>query len=187
MTNKVNIFYEISEGKQYNISSIKINDKENILSKETLNLINKEKDIFLNQQKIFSINQIQEFKQKISTEILESGTEFFELNYLDNVNDFQVDILFEIVSIKPKYIKQINIVGNSRTFDYVIRRELELVEGDPISNNKIKNIKDKLLSLNLFESLKLKQEVVDNNNVNLIIEVEEKQTAFLMLVYQLVH
>ena len=176
-TNKVNIFYQISEGKQYNISSIKINDKENILSKETLNLINKDKEIFLDQQKFFSINEIQEFKQKISKEILESGIEFFELNYLDNVNDFNVDILFEIVQLKPKYIKQINIVGNSRTFDYVVRRELELVEGDPINDNQIKILKDKLLSLNLFESVKLKEEIVDNNNVNLIIEVEEKQTG----------
>ena len=177
VTNKVNIFYEISEGKQYNISSIKINDKENILTKETLNLINKDKEIFLDQQKVFSISQIQEFKQKISNEILESGIEFFELNYLDNVNDFNVDILFEIVQLKPKYVNQINIVGNSRTFDYVIRRELELVEGDPINDNQIKILKDKLLSLNLFEAVKLKEEIVDNNNVNLIIEVEEKQTG----------
>ena len=115
------------------------------------NLINKDKEIFLDKQKVFSINQIQEFKQKISNEILESGIEFFELNYLDNVNDFNVDILFEIVQLKPKYVNQINIVGNSRTFDYVIRRELELVEGDPINDNQIKILKDKLLSLNLFE------------------------------------
>ncbi len=176
-SNKVNIYFEISEGNLYKISSIKINDKENILRKDTLNLINEDKEIFLDQQKIFSINQIQEFKQKISTKILESDTDFFGLNYLDNVNNFNVDILFEIVQVKPKYIRQINIIGNSRTFDYVIRRELELVEGDPINDNQIKILKQKLSSLNLFKSIKVKEEIVDKNNVNLIIDVEEKQTG----------
>tara|TARA_B100000575_G_scaffold254228_1_gene223272 strand:- start:732 stop:3002 length:2271 start_codon:yes stop_codon:yes gene_type:complete len=176
-SNKVNIYFEISEGNLYKISSIKINDKENILRKDTLNLINEDKEIFLDQQKIFSINQIQEFKQKISTKILESDTDFFGLNYLDNVNNFNVDILFEIVQVKPKYIRQINIIGNSRTFDYVIRSELELVEGDPINDNQIKILKQKLSSLNLFKSIKVKEEIVDKNNVNLIIDVEEKQTG----------
>ena len=176
-SNKVNIYFEISEGNQYKLSTIKIIDNENILNKDTLNIINQEKDIFINQQKIFSLNQVQEFKQKISTKILESDTKFFELNYLDNVDNFEVDVLFEIVQIKPKYINQINIVGNSRTFDYVIRRELELVEGDPVNDNQLRILKDKLLSLNLFESLNLKKEVVDKNKVNLIIEVEEKQTG----------
>ncbi len=176
-SNKVNIYFEIFEGNLYKISSLKINDRENILDKNTISIINNEKDIFLDQQKIFSINQVQEFKQKISTKILESGTEFFELNYLDNINGFDVDILFEIVQIKPKYINQINIVGNSRTFDYVIRREIELVEGDPINDNQLKILKDKLLSLNLFKSINLKKEEVDKNNTNLVIEIEEKQTG----------
>ncbi len=176
-SNKVNIYFQISEGEQYTISSIKINDKENILNKDTLDIINNEKDIFLDQQKTFSTKKIQEFKQSISTKLLENGIEFFEINYLDNVNNFDVNILFEIVQIKPKYINQINIVGNSRTFDYVIRRELDLIEGDPINDYQLKILKDKLLSLNFFESLNLKQEVVDNDNVNLIIEVDEKQTG----------
>ena len=54
---------------------------------------------------------------------------------------------FKFYSIKPKYTNQINIVGNSRTFDYVIRRELEIVEGDAIYENQIKKIRDKLISL----------------------------------------
>ena len=90
-----------------------------------------------------------------------------------------VDILFQILPITPKYTNQINIVGNSRTFDHVIRRELEIVEGDAIYKNQIKNIRDKLISLNLFESVNVKEEEIDDNKVNLIIEVEEKQTGYI--------
>ena len=80
--------------------------------------------------------------------------------------------------INPKYTNQINIVGNSRTFDHVIRRELEIVEGDAIYESQIKNIRDKLISLNLFESVNIKKrKIIDDNKINLIIEVEEKQTG----------
>ena len=41
----------------------------------------------------------------------------------------------------------------------------------------IENIRDKLVSLNLFENVKVRKEKINNNNVNLIIEVEEKQTG----------
>ena len=87
--------------------------------------------------------------------------------------------MFRITPITPKYTKQINIIGNSRTLDHVIRRELGIVEGDAIYKNQINNIRDKLISLNLFESINLKEEIIDDNNINLIIEVEEKQTGSL--------
>ena len=58
---------------------------------------------------------------------------FLKLNLFEKKeNNNNIDILFQILPIKPKYTNQINIVGNSRTFDYVIRRELEIVEGDAI-------------------------------------------------------
>ena len=77
----------------------------------------------------------------------------------------------------PNYARQINIVGNSRTYDYVIRRELDIVEGDAIYPNQIENIRDKLTTLNLFENVNVREEKVDQNNVDLIIEVKEKQTG----------
>ena len=93
------------------------------------------------------------------------------------INNYKVDITFQIIPIIPKYTNQINIVGNSRTLDHVIRRELEIIEGDAIYESQIQTIRDKLISLNLFESVNLKKEEVGENKINLIIEVEEKQTG----------
>ena len=42
---------------------------------------------------------------------------------------------------------------------------------------KLKILRDKLISLNLFESVNIKEEEIDDNKINLIIEVEEKQTG----------
>ena len=46
------------------------------------------------------------------------------------LNNKKADLLFEINSSNPIYVNQININGNTRTQDYVIRRELDIFEGD---------------------------------------------------------
>ncbi|MDC3083404.1 outer membrane protein assembly factor BamA [Pelagibacteraceae bacterium] len=177
-TNKVNVYFNIQEGQEYSFSSINIDDNKNILNDTTLNQINEKIKLFLENNKIFSISKITNLKKNISSIILENGVEFFEIETFEKkVDNYKVNVLFQILPIIPKYTNQINIVGNSRTLDHVIRRELEIVEGDAIYESQIETIRDKLISLNLFESVNLKRDEIDENKINLIIEVEEKQTG----------
>ena len=176
-SNKVNIYFTIKEGEIYSLSSIKFEDEKNILNSNTLELVNKEINNFINLETGFSVVQIRSLKKDLSSLILNSGFEFFEIKTFDKIKNTDVDIIFQVHPISPKYTNQINIVGNYRTLDYVIRRELEIVEGDAIYETQIQNIKDKLASLNLFQSINIKEEIIDNNNINLIVEVEEKQTG----------
>ena len=133
--------------------------------------------MFLLNQTFFSIKKIEEFEKEISSIIINSGLDFFEINLYEKKENKSIEVLFQVNSIKPKYTNQINIIGNSRTLDYVIRRELDIIEGDPIFKNQIPNIRDKLTSLNLFESVTVKEKVYDDDTIDLIIEVEEKQTG----------
>ena len=176
-SNKVNLYYYISEGDIYYLSSIKVLDKSKILDSNTVELISNETENYITKKNIFSVDQIQKLREEIFSIIIDSGIEFFEIITSDKVKDNSIDLYLEIVKVSPKYTKQINIVGNTRTYDYVIRRELEIVEGDAIYANQIKNIREKLRSLNLFEKVSVREESIDKNNVNLIIEVEEKQTG----------
>ena len=175
--NNVNLYFNISEGDIYLISSINVNDTDNILSNQIADLLNLKIDNYLTDNSVFSLKNIEEFKKEISTLIIENGVDYFEINTFDKKENNNIDVLFQISPIKPKYANQINIVGNSRTFDYVIRRELEVTEGDAVYSNQIKNIRDKLISLNLFDSVSVKEESIDENNINLIIDIEEKQTG----------
>ena len=176
-TNKVNIYFIITEGEIYSLSSLKIIDEKNILNSETTDIINKEIDLFLLNQTFFSIDKIKEFEKEITSIIINNGLDFFEINLYEKKENKSIEILFQVNSIKPKYTNQINIIGNSRTLDYVIRRELDIIEGDAIFKNQIPKIREKLTSLNLFESVIVKEQVNDDDTVDLIIEVEEKQTG----------
>ncbi len=176
-SNRVNLYFNIDEGQLYNFSSFKILNKNNLINQEQIikikNDIKFENLINTN----FSINQINNIKNDISNLIIKEGVEFFEINSLQKIENSNVDIIYEINNVEPKYVKQINIYGNSRTFDKVIRRELNLSEGDPIYATQINQIKQKLKSLNLFNKIEIKEENIDDNLVNIIIDVEETQTG----------
>ena len=176
-TNEVNIYFNITEGDIYLLSSITFNDQNNLLNTQSGDLVQKKIDNFLIEKNYFSPEKIRILKDEISSIILDNDIEFFEINISDKVDKKNVEIFFEILSIKPKYTKQINIIGNSRTYDRIIRRELDIIEGDAVYETQLQNIREKLISLNLFESVKVKEEIIDEENVNIIIEVEEKQTG----------
>ena len=176
-SNRVNIYFNIKEGKIYNLSSIKFFDESKILKSETVDLINIKIQNFLINQEIFSLSKISDLKNEISSIIIDSGNDFFEIQSFDKRTENNIDILYKIFPILPEYTNQINIIGNYRTFDYVIRREIDIIEGDAIHKTQIQSIRNKLISLDLFESVELKKEEVGENLVNLIIDVEEKQTG----------
>ena len=177
-TNRVNIYFYIQEGEEYSFSLINIDDNKDILDEKTVNQVNEKIKSFLNNEKIFSLSKIRNLKKSVSSIILDSGIEFFEIETFEKKEkDYKVNVLFQILPIIPKYTNQINIVGNSRTLDHVIRRELEIIEGDALYDSQIHTIRDRLISLNLFESVELKKDEIDENKINLIIEVEEKQTG----------
>ncbi len=177
-TNRVNIYFYIEEGDEYSFSSINVDDSKSILDNEALDRVNKKIELFLSDHAIFSIKKINNLKKSLSSIVLESGIEFFEIQTFEKKeNNNSVAVLFQILPIIPHYTNQINVIGNSRTLDHVIRRELEIVEGDAIYDSQIEIIRDKLISLNLFETVNLKKEEIEDNKINLTIEVEEKQTG----------
>ncbi len=176
-SNKVNIYFYITEGDQYLFSSIQFNDQNNILNKDSSLLIEEKIKKSFIEKEHYSLEKINTLKNEISDIILDTGIEFFEINSLEKKNNQNVDILYNILSVNPKYAKQINVYGNSRTFDNVIRRELEIVEGDAVYKSQIDRIQKKLNSLNLFKSVEIVEKEIDDNLVDIEINVEEKQTG----------
>ena len=176
-SNKVNLYFYIEEGDLYKYKDISFLDTSKILDKNLIINIDKEILKFLEKNQIYSRDVIGDLNRKISDLIIENGTEFFEIKTLEKKETKEISILFDIISIEPKYTNQINIYGNSRTFDRVIRRELELAEGDPIYKSQILRIQEKLSSLKIFKSVEVVEKEIDDNLVDLEINIEEKQTG----------
>lgn len=93
-----------------------------------------------------------------------------------------IDILFTIDPGKKLFVENINIHGNSRTLDEVIRREMTLSEGDAFNSTKLKKSEQRLKDLTFFESVKMKPvpgSTPDKTNID--ITVAEKSTGELSI------
>ncbi len=93
-----------------------------------------------------------------------------------------VDITFDISETPRVFVERININGNVRTLDKVIRREVELSEGDPFNRSKLAASERNINNLNFFETAKLdvtQGSAPDKTNID--VNVEEKSTGELSL------
>ena len=93
-----------------------------------------------------------------------------------------VDIDFQLKKGELVYINRINITGNAVTRDKVIRRQLEVVEGNLYSSSKLKNSYGNLNRLRYFEEVDFQTEKKpDKNEMDINIRVKEKNTGMFMV------
>ena len=89
-------------------------------------------------------------------------------------------VVFHIEKGKPLYVERIDISGNTRTKDHVIRRELQISEGDPVNAYVIERAVKKLKKLGFFKSVNIKHEPGNApDRVRLTFIVVEEETGNL--------
>ncbi|HMA66500.1 MAG TPA: outer membrane protein assembly factor BamA [Desulfosalsimonadaceae bacterium] len=89
-----------------------------------------------------------------------------------------IDVVFHITKNKPVYFERIVIEGNTKTRDKVIRRELEVYEGQRYNGSKLKKSVRDLYRLDYFKDVKVRREQGSSEDQMVLnIEVEEKPTG----------
>jgi len=89
-----------------------------------------------------------------------------------------VDLTYDIKNGERVYIGRIDVSGNTRTIDKVIRREMQLAEGDPFSATKVHLSEQKLKDLNFFDTVNITQSPGSQpDRVDLKTTVKEKSTG----------
>ncbi|HEY8191416.1 MAG TPA: outer membrane protein assembly factor BamA, partial [Alphaproteobacteria bacterium] len=93
-----------------------------------------------------------------------------------------VNVVFQIDETPRVYVERIDIRGNVRTLDKVIRREMELVEGDPFSRTKVSKSEKNIRNLGFFEDVKVTPEQGSAPDKSVIgIDVAEQSTGELSI------
>ena len=91
-----------------------------------------------------------------------------------------VSVTYEVQEGPRVYVDRINISGNTRTLDRVVRREFQLVEGDAFSTAKMRRSRQKIQNLGYFEKVDVTNvpgDTPDRTTIN--VEVREKSTGEL--------
>lgn len=92
------------------------------------------------------------------------------------IGEDSLDINFAVVENQKVYIRNINITGNTRTRENVIRRALRIYPGDVFSREKLIRSQREVWILNYFGNVIPDVKPVDDTNVDLEITVEEKSS-----------
>lgn len=87
------------------------------------------------------------------------------------------------ITVNEGYLNDVKITGNTKTKEYVIRRELNIKPGDVFNLNKVQDDLRAIYNLGYFNDVKPRFEKAgdDQSKVNLVIEVEEKKTGNLQV------
>ena len=99
-----------------------------------------------------------------------------------NIDTGDIGITFEIEEGPRVFIERINVTGNVRTLDEVVRREFRVVEGDAFNAAKLRQSLTRIENLDFFQSVDMKQvagSAPDKAVVN--VEVQEKSTGSLSI------
>ena len=110
----------------------------------------------------------------------DKGYAFTDISPLTLIDDNaqKIDLTFNITKGKEIFVNRINILGNTRTRDKVIRRELRLAEGDRYSASGLKRSKERLTNTQYFKEVDLKLiKTEEPDKINLDVTVEEKPTG----------
>ncbi|MBM3582992.1 MAG: outer membrane protein assembly factor BamA [Alphaproteobacteria bacterium] len=110
------------------------------------------------------------------------GYAFVEITPVVNrdVEAHTIDVTYDITQGPRVYVERINIDGNVRTLDRVIRREFKLAEGDAFSTAKLRRFEQRIRNLDFFETVDITTEegsAPDQAVIN--VEVAEKSTGEL--------
>ena len=128
---------------------------------------------------IYSAIKIDESIKNITEKTSQFGYAFVDVFPMikKKTGDF-VEVTFEIEEGQKIFIDRINIFGNAKTVDNVIRRELELVEGDPYNSFKIRQSERNIRSTGLFENVDLQlDQISGSNKANVDVNIKERATG----------
>ncbi len=168
------ITFPITEGPQFKVGKVGvqgdlIEDKEELLKK-----------IKINKESIYSREVIQKDITTLSDLYADQGYANADVTPLLKENDKErtVDITFDISQGKKVYFERIEIAGNVKTRDKVIRRELRVYEQELFNATKLKEGMKNLKRLEYFEDVNLSTSPgTTPDRLNLKVTVKEKPTG----------
>jgi outer membrane protein insertion porin family len=173
------VTFIVEEGTQYTIGDVSI--KSNLKGVNTPDF----KALLTTETgDTYDANEVDKSIDAIADELGNEGFAFVDVNpVLDRKPEAQtLDLTYQITEGPRVYVERINIHGNSRTLDNVIRREFRLTEGDPFSTNKIRRSEQRINNLNYFENVNVQKGQGSAPDKTIIdVEVAEKSTGEISL------
>jgi outer membrane protein insertion porin family len=97
-----------------------------------------------------------------------------------NTEDLTIDVVYELVEGPRVYVERIDIEGNTRTLDRVIRRQFDIVEGDAFNSREVDRARQRIRGLGYFSTVNVQTAPgASEDRANILVTVEEQPTGSL--------
>lgn len=148
---EVHITVPVEEGPQFRVKSLKLNSDDAVTADEI------QKNIQTKVGTVYNVSQLRQDILTIADLYSKKGYAYADANPVSKLNDEDrtVELSIEVDKGKKVYVGSIEVLGNLKTRDNVIRREFRLKEGELFDSSKLKRSKQRLNNLNFFEDVKI--------------------------------
>jgi outer membrane protein insertion porin family len=173
------ITYTLDEGERYRFGKIGVDIKlKDLPPEEVLPLLT------VHTGDWYDAEAVEKSISVLTDALGNRGYAFVEVkpNITRNREDHTVDITFDVQEGPQVYVERIDIVGNVRTLDKVIRREFQLVEGDAFNTTKMQRSQTRIKNLGFFKKVEVTNSAGSAPDKTVVTaEVEEQSTGELSL------
>ena len=169
------VTYALDEGAKYRFGKLTVQTELKKLNGDILRQL-----LPIREGQIYQDQKIEQATDALTFAAGAAGFAFVDVRprYTPNPAKHTVDVVFEVKEGPRVYIDRIDIVGNTATLDYVIRRQLNVAEGDAYNRALVDRSKNNIRALGFFKD-------VDITNVpgsapdrtNLLVKVTEQPTG----------
>ncbi len=170
----ISITLKVDEGEPYNIGKLDFSG-DLIVDKAVLRA-----RLVAHEGGRFSRSDLMRDMQAVTDVYYDAGYAYANVQPVTAVNAEAktIDLTLEVQKGAQVTIERIEVSGNTKTRDKVIRRQLRIYEGELFSGSGLRRSKEKVTALGFFESVEISHKPgADNSHVIVVVEIKEKSTG----------
>ena len=161
----------IEEGDQYRYGKISWSGNELISDQQIHRLLD------LEEGDVYNREAFDESVFRLASAYQEQGYWAVSIDPVETPTGNSVDVAFSIFEGEPSKVRFIDVVGNDKTKDKVIRREMALIPGDTFRRSDLERSHRNVFYLNFFENVEPDIRPLPSGDVDVIVSVTEKPTG----------
>ncbi|MFV9838758.1 MAG: outer membrane protein assembly factor BamA [Aaplasma endosymbiont of Hyalomma asiaticum] len=173
---RATVVFSLEEGNKYHFGNSVVTVDDSPMSEEEIGkslsslVLTKEGDVL-------NMGLVEKTTALLTAYLNEKGNLFATVRSDYRVDGNKVHIQYDVKMGHSVYVRRINIVGNTRTQDLVIRRKLGMTEGDVYSTYAMRQSRRRLMNLDFFENVDVDTQRVTDSLVDINFTVKERGTG----------
>jgi outer membrane protein insertion porin family len=170
------VLIRIDEGEQFRVGTVEVTGAD--LPESLARL---PPDMATKTGEVFSATALRDDVQRLTERLSEGGFAFANIEPATDVVPAEkvVNVDFQVERGSPVTVDRIEVTGNTKTRDYVIRREMRLQEQELFSATKLRKSREALQRVGFFQSVNVttRKSPVADDRMDVVVEVKEGQTG----------